>query len=136
MTLLAASGWSTWRSVADAVAAAGLPAVTAEYLDTAFSADQWRVAELAVSALRDRFAGARFADEAVYGVMLIPDPERLDTRPPMDPALPPERPGPGATAALQRRPTPRPLRLQPPHLLSDAPPPLPAVKQAGLLSLV
>jgi len=39
-----------------------------------------------VCALRDSFSAARFADEVAYGMVLVPDPDRLDTRGPMDPA--------------------------------------------------
>jgi hypothetical protein len=46
-----------------------------------------RRAEVAVSALRDRFSGARFADEVTYGTVLVPDPDQLDTRGPMDPTV-------------------------------------------------
>jgi hypothetical protein len=82
---LAGSGWSQCGSVAEAVARAGLAAVTGEYLATAFSDEQWRAAESAVLALRSLFASARFADEVTYGILLVPDPAKLDTRRPMPP---------------------------------------------------
>ncbi|MGI8722423.1 MAG: hypothetical protein ACR2JG_09375 [Geodermatophilaceae bacterium] len=84
---LAASGWAQCPSVADAVTGSGLPPVTASYLQEAFTAEQWHAAEVAVSALRDRFSAARFADEVTYGTVLVPDPDQLDTRGPMDPAV-------------------------------------------------
>lgn len=84
---LAECGWARCASVAEAVAQAGLPAVTPGYLATAFSDDLWDAAERAVHALRDRFAGARFADETTYGILLVPDPGKLDTRRPMAPAV-------------------------------------------------
>jgi hypothetical protein len=84
---LAASGWAQCPSVADAVTSSGLPAVTASYLQEAFTAQQWHAAEVAVSALRDRFSAARFADEVTYGTVLVPDPDRLDTRGLMDPTV-------------------------------------------------
>ncbi|MDR8412392.1 hypothetical protein MTP10_27135 [Nonomuraea sp. 3-1Str] len=84
---LAESGWSHCESVAEAVAKAGLPAVTPDYLATAFSGDLWDAAERAVLALRDHFAAARFADETTYGILLVPDPGRLDTRRPMAAAV-------------------------------------------------
>ncbi|MEV4173054.1 hypothetical protein, partial [Nonomuraea sp. NPDC049709] len=87
MARLAASGWAGCASVAEAVAGAGLPAVTPGYLATAFPGDAWDAAERAVSALREHFAGARFADETTYGILLVPDPGRLDTRRPMPPAV-------------------------------------------------
>jgi hypothetical protein len=83
---LVESGWAQCRSVADAVARAGLPPISAGYLQNAFTAEQWHAAEMAVSALRDSFSAARFADEVAYGMVLDPDPDRLDTRRPMDPA--------------------------------------------------
>ena len=84
---LAESGWSCCASVAEAVAQAGLPAVTPDYLAKAFSDDLWKAAEQAVLVLRNHFASARFADETTYGVLLVPDPGRLDTRRPMTAAV-------------------------------------------------
>jgi hypothetical protein len=84
---LAASGWSQCRSVAEAVVRAGLPRVTTRYLGKAFSADQWAAAEDAVACLREHFAAARFAEEATYGVILVPDPAKLDMRRPMSPQV-------------------------------------------------
>jgi hypothetical protein len=69
------------------VARSGLPPVTARYLQKSFTAQQWHAAERAVSALADRFSAARFADEVSYGVVLVPDPDRLDTRGPVDAAV-------------------------------------------------
>ncbi|WP_163511288.1 hypothetical protein [Fodinicola acaciae] len=77
---LAASGWSACGSVARLVAAAGLPAITRDYLADAFTAEQWKSAQERARALSARFAGARFADEVTYGVLLVPDPALLDTR--------------------------------------------------------
>jgi hypothetical protein len=84
---LAESGWARCESVAEAVARAGLPAVTPDHLGTAFSDDLWDAAEHTVTALRDHFVSARFADETTYGILLVPDPSRLDTRRPMAPAV-------------------------------------------------
>jgi hypothetical protein len=78
--MLAASGWSTCASVARLVAAAGLPAVKREFLEDAFAAEQWEAAESWSRLLAERFGAARFADEVTYGALLVPDPERLDTR--------------------------------------------------------
>lgn len=77
---LAESGWARCPSVARAVADAGLPAITTEYLAGAFTDRQWAAAARAVRGLRERFGGARFAGEVRYGVLLVPDPARLDTR--------------------------------------------------------
>lgn len=87
ITALAGSGWARCRSVADAVAGAGLPPVNVDHLSETFSAEQWRAAEDAVSALRDAFGSARFGEEVDYGTVLVPDPGCLDTRGPMDPAI-------------------------------------------------
>jgi hypothetical protein len=76
IAFLAKSGWAR-RPVAD------LPSVTSGYLGKAFTAEQWRKAEAAVTGLRERFAGARFAEETTYGVLLVPDPAKLDTRRPV-----------------------------------------------------
>jgi hypothetical protein len=81
------SGWSQCASVARAIAAAGLPAVTPEYLAAAFSTKQWLAAEQATLALRDSVRHCRFASEVVFGVLLVPDPNRLDTRRPMAPSV-------------------------------------------------
>ncbi|GAB2875787.1 hypothetical protein [Streptomyces mayteni] len=77
---LAGSGWAGCPSIAEHVAAVGLPAVDREYLAGAFPAERWAAAEAAVAALRDHFAAARFAADVEYGVLLVPDPARLDTR--------------------------------------------------------
>ncbi|HUR09657.1 MAG TPA: hypothetical protein VM347_44465, partial [Nonomuraea sp.] len=84
---LAESGWSRCESVAGAVARAGLPAVTPDYLAAAFPDDLWEAAERAVLALRNHFGSARFADETTYGILLVPDPGKLDTRRPMTAAV-------------------------------------------------
>jgi len=65
---LAESGWCRCESVADAVARAGLPALTPGFLATAFPGDLWGDAERAVRALRDRFASARFANGGRSGM--------------------------------------------------------------------
>ncbi|MGW7683773.1 hypothetical protein ACWGID_23750 [Kribbella sp. NPDC054772] len=67
-------------AVATLVRERGLPAITPEYLlDTL----DWQAAEDATRALTEHFASARFAGEVEYGVLLVPDPERLDTRRPL-----------------------------------------------------
>jgi len=83
--VLASSGWAVCPSVAHAVENAGLPQVTATYLQETFTADHWRSAQDAVDALPRHFGAARFADEVTYGLLLVPDPARLDTRAAVDP---------------------------------------------------
>ncbi|MGW3347282.1 hypothetical protein ACWDA3_28610 [Nonomuraea rubra] len=84
---LAASGWARCGPVAEAVARARLPAITAGYLAAAFPGESWVAAERAVLALRGHFASARFAEEITYGILLVPDAGRLDTRRPMPPSV-------------------------------------------------
>jgi hypothetical protein len=74
------SGWVRCPSITEAVLAVGLPAITEEYLERAFAEPAWPAAEAAVAGLRERFCSARFADDVRYGVLLVPDPARLDTR--------------------------------------------------------
>jgi hypothetical protein len=74
------SGWVRCPSITEAVLAVGLPAITEEYLERAFAEPVWPAAEAAVAGLRERFCSARFADDVRYGVLLVPDPARLDTR--------------------------------------------------------
>ena len=50
-----------------------------------FSADHWKTAEAVTAALREHFSDARFAEETTYGVLLVPDPAKLDTRWAMSP---------------------------------------------------
>ncbi|TCC18097.1 hypothetical protein [Kribbella speibonae] len=78
------TAWST-GPVADLVRDRGLPAITREYLLDTFA---WQRAEDATRALTEHFAGARFADEVEYGVLLVPDPSKLDTRGPLPRELP------------------------------------------------
>lgn len=101
--LLAESGWARCPSVAELVASAGLPAITAGYLDTAFDAGQRRAAEDSVAALREHFAGARFAGQVRYGVLLVPDPGRLDTRRPVPRDTRRDQPGAHAGDVFDRR---------------------------------
>jgi hypothetical protein len=84
---LAASGWPRCPSVAQAVSDAGLTAVTAQFLADAFSVTQWKAAERATAALSKHFKGARFAEEVDYGVLLVPNARKLDTRRAMRPVV-------------------------------------------------
>jgi len=111
--LLASSGWSQCRSVAAAVAAAGLPAVTPTYLRPAFSTDQWHAAERAASGLREHFRNARFAGDVTYGALLVPDPTRLDTRRPMDPAVRRDQLGTATADVFDERLPPGRLGVEP-----------------------
>lgn len=85
IALLATSGWSRCDSVAAAVADAGLPPATTGYLGDMFATEQWTTAETMAAGLREHFSDARFAEETTYGVLLVPDPAKLDTRQAMRP---------------------------------------------------
>jgi hypothetical protein len=87
VAILSESGWVRCQSIRDGVTAAGLPLPTAEYLADAFDAGQWRDAESALTELRERFATARFADPEAFGIVLVPDPAKLDTRGPVAPSI-------------------------------------------------
>jgi hypothetical protein len=84
---LAASGWVQCPSIRKGLEQASLPVPTAEYLSKAFPAALWRRAEQASAALQAQFAEARFADQVGFGLLLVPDPARLDTRAGVDPDL-------------------------------------------------
>ncbi len=79
-TRLATSGWAKCPSIAASVAAAGLQPITHEYLNDAFSSSDWSTANEAVTALHAHFSTARFAADVTYGLLLVPDPDKLDTR--------------------------------------------------------
>lgn len=82
---LAQSGWTACPSVREAVRQAGLSIPDRDYLRAHVDAGLWERAGHAVHALAARFAHERFGDQAVFGLLLVPDPGRLDTRRPMPP---------------------------------------------------
>lgn len=81
---LAASGWNTCTSIRETLERAGLPIPTASYLRKNVGARRRERAEQAVMSLRDHFRAARFADEATFGILLVPDLAKLDTRAALD----------------------------------------------------
>lgn len=87
LSLLADSGWNTCQSVREGVDNAGLPVPTAEYLRRTFSNKQWKRLDRALAGLQDRFSDARFGDVAAFGALLVPDPDKLDTRGAVDPEI-------------------------------------------------
>lgn len=87
LTTLSESGWTRVPSVVQGLDAAGLPVPTRRFLHTAFTEADWARCHEAVTALSEAFDGCRFADEATWGPVLVPDPARLDTRRPAAPAL-------------------------------------------------
>lgn len=113
IALLVASGWSQCDSVAAALAEAGLPAVTARYLGDMFSAEQWKTAETVTAALQEHFSEARFAEETTYGVLLVPDPAKLDTRRAMSPDVRRDQLGSPTPDVFDERLTPGTLGIGP-----------------------
>ncbi|MGH3769194.1 MAG: hypothetical protein ACRDS0_17505 [Pseudonocardiaceae bacterium] len=101
--LLADSGWNTCDSVREGVERAGLPAPTAKYLKETFTAAQWERAHQAVGALSAHFADTRFADAATFGVLLVPNPDKLDTRGAVDPAIRRDQTAKGAADVVDRQ---------------------------------
>jgi hypothetical protein len=85
--LLAASGWNRCDSIRDGLERADLPVPTAKYLESRFTAAQWKLASHAAQNLREHFQHARYAEEATFGVLLVPDPGKLDTRTAVDEAI-------------------------------------------------
>lgn len=59
------------------------PPITREYLQDTVTAAEWTVAEQSVAALEQHFPSARFASEVDWGLLLVPDRKRIDTRRPM-----------------------------------------------------
>ncbi len=84
---LLTSGRSACDPIARLVRNRGLPAITREYLLDEFSSAEWKQAEEATTALTAHFGSARFADDVEYGVLLVPAPDSLDTRRPVDAAV-------------------------------------------------
>jgi hypothetical protein len=78
--LLAVSGWNRCGSIRDTLERLDLPVPTAEYLRSRFPAAQWKRAAQSAQDLRHHFRGAGHVDEATFGVLLVPDPDKLDTR--------------------------------------------------------
>lgn len=100
--LLANSGWNTCDSVREGVDKAGLPVPTATYLKKAFTAEQWERAHQAITLLSAHFGNARFADAATFGVLLVPDPDKLDTRGAVDTAIRRDQTVPGLADVVNR----------------------------------
>lgn len=80
IAVLERSGWNRCESIRTGLEKAGLPVPNRRYLEKAFSAKQWKRAQELVERLRAHFRAARFADAATFGVLLVPDPAKLDTR--------------------------------------------------------
>jgi hypothetical protein len=85
--LLAEAGWNTCESIREGLEEAGLPVPTARYLEAAFTPGQWARADRVTRALRDHFGDSAYGDVATFGLLLVPDPGKLDTRGAVDPAI-------------------------------------------------
>lgn len=84
---LAESGWNRCASIRDALDRVGLPVPNVEYLRTRFTPADWRRAAQAERHLKEQFHEARYVKEAAFGVLLVPDPDKLDTRTAVDPIV-------------------------------------------------
>ena len=58
----------------------GLPIPDRDYLSTAFDESVWQDARASCGRLSEHFAKARYSGSAVYGPLLVPNPERFDVR--------------------------------------------------------
>lgn len=87
ISLLAESGWNSCDSIRKALQRVKLPIPTAKYLETTFPSKIWKRARESVDMLRKHFEAARFADQATFGLLLVPDPSKLDTRAAVEPAI-------------------------------------------------
>ena len=77
---LSKSGWVSCPSISNALLEHGLPIPDQDYLSAAFDESAWDEAEVACERLREHFSGERYSDAAVYGALLVPNPERFDVR--------------------------------------------------------
>ncbi|WP_020494940.1 hypothetical protein [Sciscionella marina] len=84
---LAATAWSTGGPLRDGLERRGLPVPDAAYLKRAFAPRDWEDLAAAIAELRAHFARARFAEQAGFGALLVPDPAKLDTRAAVEPEL-------------------------------------------------
>lgn len=73
------SGWVTNPRLQELVEESRLPSPL-DFLTEALTSEQWCTAERLVGELRARFARRRFAATVDHGILLVPDPARLDTR--------------------------------------------------------
>jgi hypothetical protein len=85
--LLAKSGWNCCSSIREGLKKVNLPVPVVTYLEAAFTSKQWTRAYQANGALRNHFKDARYIDQATFGILLVPDPNKLDTRGALDPVI-------------------------------------------------
>lgn len=80
LTQLANSGWSQCPSIARALAEAGIPVPTEAYLRSAFDISVWDTVATLSSDLSRHFQSYPFAEEAIYGPLLVPHARLFDVR--------------------------------------------------------
>jgi hypothetical protein len=85
--LLAKSGWNCCSSIREGLRKVNRPVPAVTYLEAAFTSKQWTRAYQATSALRNHFKDARSIDQATFGILLVPDPNKFDTRGAVNPAI-------------------------------------------------
>ncbi|CAM3011011.1 hypothetical protein ACSL103130_09880 [Actinomyces slackii] len=78
---LVASGWNTNDSVLEALAEAGVPQPTEDYLAGAFRQDTWSKLDRVCKLMSANFAECKFADSVHYGALLVTSPNLFDVRP-------------------------------------------------------
>lgn len=79
LTRVRNSGWVRNPRIRELTEAAGLPG-PAGFLAEALTVEQWVAVQQAAVGLRERFGGYRFAEATEFGILLVPQPGRLDTR--------------------------------------------------------
>ena len=79
MNRLKHSGWVSNRPLRSLLDQAGLTSPV-EVVAAGMSQEQWARAGESIDRLRERFGRYRFAEEVEYGLLVVPVPDRLDTR--------------------------------------------------------
>lgn len=79
MNRLKHSGWVSNRPLRSLLDQAGLTSPV-EVVAAGISQEQWARAGESIDRLRERFGRYRFAEEVEYGLLVVPVPDRLDTR--------------------------------------------------------
>ncbi len=77
---LSNSGWVASESIAETLTECGIPVPDRNYLAQAFDASVWDETGEACALLKAHFKDCRYADTAVYGPLLVPNPKRFDVR--------------------------------------------------------
>mgnify|MGYP000112233693 FL=1 len=79
MNRLEHSGWVSNRPLRSLLDQVGLTSPV-EVVAAGMSQEQWARAGESIDRLRERFGRYRFAEEVEYGLLVVPVPDRLDTR--------------------------------------------------------